>query len=148
MGFNYRMTNIEAALGLAQMDKVNTFLGKKKVFKERYQKTFRDLPFVTFQQEYQGVHSSWWLTCIMVSGNIEVDQLVTELGKRNIQSRRAFWPIDQMPYLRSFSKSCPNSYNIYQKLLCLPSSTVNTEDDIDRVASEIREVLLARSLHE
>jgi perosamine synthetase len=84
----------------------------------------------------------------MVSCNIEVDGLVTELGKRNIQSRRAFWPIDQMPYLRSFSKSCPNSYDIYQKVLCLPSSTVNTEDDIDRVASEIREVLLARSLNE
>jgi len=146
MGFNCRMTNIEAALGLAQLTKINSFLKKKRAFWDSYHDNLKDLPFVKFQQEYHGACSSWWLTCIKVSCNIEPDKLSLELNKMNIQNRRIFWPANLLPYLKKFSKPCPNSYDIYQKGLCLPSSTANTVNDVTRASLRIRQVIVERYL--
>jgi len=143
MGFNYRMTNIEAALGLAQMSKLDGFLNKKRVFKQIYHEILSCLPGVKFQQEYSGALSSNWLTCIEIDGGIEINVLGDELRRRNIESRRLFGPIGEINYLKGFSGKCPNSVDIYEKGLCLASSTVNTVDDIKKTALEIRDVLTA-----
>jgi perosamine synthetase len=147
MGFNYRMTNIEAALGLAQLTKIDTFLQKKRAFWKTYYDSLNDLPFISFQHEYQEAQSSCWLSCIKVSNNmIEPEELVLKLKKKDIQSRGIFWPANQMPYLKNFSKSCPNSYDVFRKGLCLPSSTLNEIDEVARASLKIREVLTNTNL--
>ena len=141
IGFNYRMTNVEAALGLAQFEKMGQFLKKKKVFREIYQKILGGLSHVRFQDEYNDASGSCWFTCIVVDKGIEIVNLMQRLQEKNIPTRRIFLPLNEMPYLKQYSTTCSNSYEIYNSGICLPGSTLNEEKDIEEVALVIREVL-------
>lgn len=142
MGFNYRMTNIEAALGLAQLQRIDEFLNKKRRFKQIYQEILSDLANVRFQREYYGANGSWWLTCIKVDNKgMDINDLVLKLEEKDVPTRRIFMPLCEMSYLKKYSEPCPNAYEIYKKGICLPSSTLNEERDIEKVASLLREIL-------
>jgi len=141
MGFNYRMTNIEAALGLAQLERLEGFLEKKREFRQIYQETLSDLPYIRFQKEYDKAKGDWWLTCIKIEKEIEVDNLVKELKEKGIQTRRVFVPVCEMPYLKGYSNKCSNAYEIYKKGVCLPSSTLNSMGTIKKAALILRKIL-------
>lgn len=141
IGFNYRMTNIEAALGLAQMEKINIFLEKKKRFNQIYKEELKNLKFISFQEEYEGAESSWWLTAVVINRDINITYLQKELKKRGIQTRRIFTPLVEFPMYKESRDKYPVSYRIYDKGLCLPSSTLNSEDDIFYVTKIIKELL-------
>lgn len=142
MGFNYRMTNIEAALGLAQLQRIDEFLNKKRRFKQIYQEILSDLANVSFQREYYGANGSWWLTCIKVDNRgIDINDLILKLKEKDVPTRRIFMPLYEMSYLRKYSEPCPNANEIYKKGICLPSSTLNEERDIEKVALLLREIL-------
>jgi len=136
------MTNIEAALGLAQLERIDEFLEKKRNFRKVYQKILGELPYIRFQQEYDDASGSWWLTCIKIDKNdIDINDLMLKLKEKGIPSRRIFMPASEMPYLKKFSKSCPNAYEIYDQGICLPSSTLNEEENIKKTALIIKEIL-------
>ena len=140
MGFNYRMTNVEAALGLAQLRRIDEFLNKKRKFRQIYQEILGDLPYVKFQKEYDGAEGSWWLSCIKVE-EINIDGLMQKSKEKGIQTRRIFIPVQEMPYLRNYSKPCPNACEIYEKGICLPSSTLNAVNTIKEAGLVIKEIL-------
>ena len=142
VGFNYRMTNIEASLGLAQLERIDKFLEKKRKFRKIYQEAFNDLPYIKFQEESDNASGSWWLTCIKIDkNNIDIDNLMLKLKEKGIPTRRIFMPASEMPYLKEFSKSCPNAYEIYNQGICLPSSTLNEEENTRKAALVIKKVL-------
>jgi len=142
VGFNYRMTNIEASLGLAQLERIDKFLEKKRKFRKIYQEIFNDLLYIKFQEESDNASGSWWLTCIKIDkNNIDIDNLKLKLKEKGIPTRRIFMPASEMPYLKKYSKPCPNAYEIYNEGICLPSSTLNEEEDIRKAALIIRETL-------
>ena len=142
LGFNYRMTNIEASLGLAQLERIGQFLEKKSSFRKIYQEEFKDVPFIKFQQESGNSVGSWWLTSITINKiNININELQLKLKDKGIPTRKVFIPACEMPYLKDYSKPCPNAYEIHNKGICLPSSTLNEEKDIREAALIIKEVL-------
>ena len=142
VGFNYRMTNIEASLGLAQLERIDNFLEKKRKFRKIYQEVFNDLSYIKFQEESDNASGSWWLSCIKIDKKyIDIDNLMLKLKEKGIPTRRIFMPASEMPYLKEFSKPCPNAYEIYNHGICLPSSTLNNEKDIKEAALVIKETL-------
>jgi perosamine synthetase len=141
MGFNYRMTNLEAALGLAQLSRIKEFLEKKRRFRDIYKKGLGDIPYIKFQEEYDNAIGSWWLNCIKFERDINIDYLIQQLKEKGIETRRVFIPLGEMPYLKKYSKSIPNAYNIYENGICLPNSTLNDEDTIMYTISVIRKIL-------
>jgi len=141
IGFNYRMTNIEASLGLAQLERIDKFLEKKRNFRRIYQEVFNDLSYIQFQEEYDNAEGSWWLTCIKIEKDIDISNLMIKLKEKEIPTRRIFMPASEMPYLKKFSKSYSNAYEIYNQGICLPSSTLNEEEDIRKAALIIKETL-------
>jgi len=142
VGFNYRMTNIEASLGLAQLERIENFLKKKRNFRKIYQEVFNDLSYIKFQKESDNASGSWWLTCIKINrNNIDIDNLKLKLIEKGIPIRRIFMPASEMPYLKKYSNSCLNAYEIYNQSICLPSSTLNEEGDIRKAALVIKELL-------
>jgi perosamine synthetase len=139
MGFNFRMTNVEAALGLAQFEKVEAFLGKKRNFREIYQKAFNSLTGITFQEIGGKNLGSSWFTCIQFAQDFDLFQFMQTLQKKGVPTRRVFMPLHEMPYLKKYARDYACSSKIYDRGLCLPSSTMNEEKDIKAAAKIIKE---------
>lgn len=72
---------------------------------------------------------------------LDINELMLKLKEKGIPTRRIFIPASGMPYLKKFSKPCPNAYKIYNQSLCQFSSTLNDEEDINNVALIIMEAL-------
>lgn len=142
IGFNYRMTNIEAALGLAQMERLEEFLLKKKRFNQIYREELKDIEFIHFQEEYEHAESSYWLTCIFFEKNIELTFLQKSLKDKGIPTRRVFMPVVEFPPYREYKRDYKNSYYIYERGLCLPSSTLNSEEEIRYVCKILKSYLV------
>jgi perosamine synthetase len=142
VGFNYRMTNIEAALGLAQMEKLKEFLEKKRLFNRIYEEELTKIRSITFQKPYENAESSCWLTCILLDKRINILDFQKALKDRGIPTRRVFMPITEFPpYKKNRKESLDNTYEIYDRGLCLPSSTLNSENDVHHVCKSIKELL-------
>ena len=144
LGYNYRMTNLEASLGLAQMERIEEFLTKKKRFAAIYREVLQDLKEVTFQKESDCCESAWWLSSLTYTGG-PIAEVQEKLKERGIPTRRLFSPLSSLPYLKGFTAvPCPQAELIYEQGLNLPSSTVNSEKEVLRAAETLREVLLER----
>jgi perosamine synthetase len=141
IGFNYRMTNIEAALGLAQFERMSGFLDKQKAFKEIYQEALEGLSGVYFQQTHENATESCWFTCIAIENAAKVSDVMQQLREKGVPTRRIFMPLGAMPYLKPYATDCPHAHAIYDAGLCLPSSMLNEESDIKEIALIMREIL-------
>ena len=142
IGFNYRMTNIEAALGLAQMEKLDFFLEKKRKFNDIYRSALKEENFIKFQEECPSAKSSWWLSCVCFKKDVDIIALKKALKGKGIDVRRIFMPCTEFsPYKAYKRDSYTNSYQIYENGLCLPSSTLNSEDDIYYVCNTLKELI-------
>ena len=142
IGYNYRLTNLEASIGLAQMEKLNDFLTKKKEFHAIYQKEFASVNHISLQENYRHAQSSHWFTCVALKDNYDVAVVIEKLKQKGIPTRRVFMPIVEFNPYKAFKKDpLINSYKIYQGGLCLPSSTLNTADDIRHVCEIVKEVV-------
>jgi perosamine synthetase len=139
MGFNFRMTNIEAALGLAQFERLPEFIAKKKAFKAIYQDALQGVAGITVQGQYPNTTHSGWLHSITIAKDKSIELLMSALAQQKIPTRRLFMPAHYMGYLKKFSKSCPQASGIYERGLCLPSSTLNETADIKTAANIIKE---------
>jgi len=142
IGFNYRMTSIEAALGLAQLERLDSFLSKKKRFDEIYRAQLKETGFIRFQAGCEGAVTSPWLTSVIFENNTDIAVLQKRLRDKGIPSRRIFTPLMTLPPYEGYRRSnCGNSRFIYEKGLSLPGSTLNSEDDIYHVCETIKETI-------
>lgn len=141
IGFNYRMTNLEAALGLAQIKKVGEFLKKKRESNRIYRQELEGSGRITFQEECRGARSSFWLSCIIIEKGPGIETLRKKLMAKGVPSRRAFMPITEFPPYKKYKKgNYRNSCRIYERGLCLPSSTLNSESGIRHACRIFKEV--------
>ncbi|TAN45239.1 MAG: aminotransferase DegT [Nitrospirae bacterium] len=142
VGFNYRMTNLEAALGLAQMGRLEEFVAKKRRFNKIYREELSGCGFIRFQQGPAFSESSWWLTCILFEKDTDIPELQLRLKSEGVPARRVFMPLGEMPPYASFVRNpCGNAALLYERGLCLPSSTLNSDDDIRHVCKILRELI-------
>lgn len=142
VGFNYRMTNIEAALGLAQMERVEEFLAKKRAFNAIYKSELKGLDPIIFQEGYDGADSSFWFTCVRFKDGIDPALIQKRLKEKKVPTRRVFMPIVEFPpYKEGSRKGYENSHKIFEGGLCLPSSTVNSEKDIYYACGQIKKII-------
>jgi len=142
IGFNYKMTNIEAALGLAQMEQLGVFLAKKKAFNRIYKDEVAQINCIGFQQVCSEADSSCWLNGIVFNDRPNIEKLQAGLHAKGIPTRRIFMPLTEYgPYQKYAYSNCVNSYHIYQNGLGLPSSTLNSEDGIYYVCETLRGLL-------
>lgn len=96
IGYNYRMTNIEAAIGLAQLEKIDVFIEQKQALAQRYKNAFISGP-VEFHQAHADVFHSYWMCSILVPNAKDRDRLREELASAGIETRPLFYPIHTMP---------------------------------------------------
>lgn len=138
IGYNYRMTNICAAIGLAQLEDAEELLARKRVIAEKYREALRGLP-VNFFWEVDGSTNSFWMNCIAVHDSNIRDPLRRALATEGIETRPAFYPAHTMPMYTSFAEGeYPVAANLAACGINLPSSPALSDDDVVYVAMQIQ----------
>lgn len=140
VGYNYRMTNICAALGLAQLEQVDDFIMKKRDVAKWYAEALAELP-IEFHQEVGDVRHSFWMTSILVEDPALRDPLREALDIAGIETRPLFYPVHTMPmYSRKFQRH-PVAENLGWRGLNLPSWPRLSKSQIEYICSEINKFL-------
>lgn len=138
IGYNYRMAGINAALGLMQLSYIDYFVERKNRINEIYRDELKDI--VEFQKSEPYVKPVWWMTPCLFDESVDIEWMAVELEKYNIETKRIFKPLNQFKYYESNVKY-PVAEYIYNHGLCLPSSTLNTDEDIVYVCNRIKQIL-------
>jgi perosamine synthetase len=138
IGYNYRMTNICAAIGLAQLERADSIIPKKRKVAELYIKYLNDLP-VEYQKEDKYVFSIYWMFTILVKKNEDREPLREHLKKNGIETRPAFYPVHTMPMYADRYQKHPVAENLAWRGINLPSYPDLLEEDIIFICEKIRE---------
>ena len=144
LGFNYRMTNIVAAIGLAQIERLDAILARKRAIAARYEALLRDLP-VAFQRPMDGVESSHWLVSVLLPPGTDRDAAQRDMAARGVDTRPVFFCAHEMP-MYAKGEHFPVSEGIAARGLSLPSYPTLEDADLDRVADALGAALKAQGL--
>ncbi len=137
IGYNYRMTNICAAIGVAQLERVDQFLADKARIAARYRTNLADLP-LTFQGEQANNVHSHWMVALLVPDAALRDPLRAALDVAGIETRPVFYPIHTMPMYAQRFQSHPVAEDIARCGINLPSWPGLSDGDVDRICDSIR----------
>jgi perosamine synthetase len=125
VGYNYRLPNINAALGCAQMEKLPEFLASKRKLAERYLEMFDGIAGARIFREPQGAHGNYWLNTLVLDGEFagDRDRLLGELHAHGVRSRPLWTPMHLLPMYRD----CPRAQlavaeDMHARCINLPSS--------------------------
>ncbi len=134
IGFNYRMPNINAALGCAQLEQLPNFIEKKRTLAEVYRKAFADLPYAAIFTEPEYAKSNYWLNLLMLDKNFIhlKDELLAQCHLSGIAIRPAWTLMHQLPMYCSMPRmDISMAEELIKCIICLPSS-VNLLDNINK----------------
>ena len=149
-GFNYRLTNLQAALGVAQMERVDSILARKRALAERYDAALAGIAGLTRPPRAAGADPIFWLYTIMLSSEsgLTRDDLAQRLLLNGIDTRPTFYPVHVMPPFERFAAGAtfPATDALSAEGLSLPSAVTLRDADIDAVAAAITTILRIRGM--
>lgn len=145
VGFNYRMTNIQAAVGCAQLERLEEFVAKKREIRAFYNKAFADISAVLTFPEPQNEESACWFSGVVLrQGGLEdVRMLCGKLREKGIEARSFWKPIHlQKPYENAEKADTLDvSAGLWDRILTLPCSTNIQKYELAYVAEEVKAII-------
>lgn len=138
VGYNYRMTNICAAIGLAQIEKVDEVLAKKRALAERYHAGLKNLPLIT-HGETGDVRHSFWMCSILLNDAKHRDPLREHLKNAGVETRPLFYPAHKMEMYNATAEKHPVAESLGSRGMNLPSWPAMTQEQIDHVINAIQQ---------
>ena len=148
VGYNYRMSNVLAAIGRGQLEVLDDRIASRRAIAFRYRDAFADLPGIELmpQAEY-GLHTNW-LSCFLVeeeSFGATRDELIAALDRANIESRPVWKPMHLQPLYRGAERlGGAVAEDLFARGICLPSSSSLAPEDQERVITAVRAACRAR----
>lgn len=136
VGFNYRMTNICAAIGLAQLEKADEIILEKRGVAENYISHLSKLP-LDYHKEFGEVYHSYWMFSVLAKDNNTRDKLRKYLFENGIETRPTFYPIHTMPMYSAKFKKLPVAESIGWRGINLPSWPGLNIDEINFIVNNI-----------
>lgn len=149
LGYNYRMTDIQAVLGSSQLDKLDMFVEKRRDIVAQYNEAFKNVQQITIPFQNEDSESSWHLYIIrlrlreLVVGRKEIFEA---LQKQNIGVNVHYIPVHLLPYYQrlGFEKgSLPNAEQLYEEIITLPLFPTMTEQDVLDVITAVKRTIEA-----
>ena len=139
IGYNYRLVNVAAAMGVAQMEQLPQFLIRKKEIIAFYKKELQGVGDIEFQEVSYDVDPNWWLPTIKT---VKQREVLKVLNDHKMQSRPFWVPMNQLVMFTKniyFNKTDRSDF-VYKHCLSIPCSTNITDDDLKAVCEKIKEV--------
>jgi len=132
IGYNYRMTNIAAAIGLAQLENAERFLHRKRAIAKLYQHLLAGT-VLEFQQEAPDTEHAWWMVSVLTPTAHDRDALRTELRRAGIETRPTFYPVHTMPMYSQRYERHRTAESLGLRGINLPSYPALTDDQIEEI---------------
>jgi len=147
IGYNYRLTSVQAALGCAQLERLPAFLATKRRIATRYAEALEGLTGIQPMKEAPWATASYWMYTILVDAErcgTDSRSLLKALAASNIETRPLWQPLHLSPaHCESFARSCPVASRLNRWALSLPCSTSLTEDEQRRVITALQREIVA-----
>ncbi len=138
VGYKYKMSNVQAAIGCAQMERIDELIARKRAIFDAYRERLAAYPDVNMNPEPEGVENGVWMPTAVFSpqSGITRERLQSAFEQENIDARVFFWPLSGLSMFAAV-ESNTNAWDIPKRAINLPSYHEMTEADIDRVCSVI-----------
>ncbi len=129
IGYNFRLPNINAALGVAQLKKLDSYLKQKRLLAKAYEDSFQNCSYADFGTEPENCKSNYWLNYIRFKEETDLQEIIPFLHEHKIFVRPIWTPLHKLPMY----ENCPRANlstteNLHKKILCLPSSPFLAEN--------------------
>ena len=146
VGYNYRMTNLQAALGVAQMEELPEFLNRKQRNYDIYKKQFEGFEYGEIMPFRDGVVSNKWLYSLKINRNfikVSMREIISALQNKGIETR-AIWGLinEQKPYIEEVTFQLEKAPYYAERILNIPSSTQIKEEEIRYVVDQLKTILM------
>jgi dTDP-4-amino-4,6-dideoxygalactose transaminase len=146
IGFNYKMSNVLAGIGRAQMEILHERVEARRQIFNEYKKHLLGTDGISFTEELKGSYSNRWLTTILVdpslTGGVTNEEIRLVLESENIESRPVWKPMHLQPIFSKYKRySDGNAALLFKRGLCLPSGSAMSKDDIARICSIIKTLI-------
>jgi perosamine synthetase len=142
IGYNYRLTNVQAAIGCAQLERVADYVAAKRRIASMYAQRLSGIPGLKTMKEALWAESAWWLFTVLVDPDtygMSSRHLMGVLGAAGIQTRPLWQPLNRSPvYAGAPGGDCPVAERVHAQALSLPSSIALSAEDQQRVIEIIR----------
>jgi perosamine synthetase len=145
VGYNYRMTNLQAALGVAQMEELPEFIRRKQANFEKYKNLFEGFELCKLIPFRDGTSSNKWFYSLEINRDritASMREIITSLQDKGVQTR-AIWGLinEQKPYLGEITYKLDRAPYYAARILNIPSSTQITDEEIEYVADTVKQLL-------
>lgn len=144
LGYNYRMSNIIAAIGRAQLKQLDNYVGKRRKIYNYYKAELSHIPHIQWMPEAKGSRSSRWLSILTLPSNSEVlkNAIINKFAEENIEARPVWKPMHLQPLYQSndffsVNNNGPVSKNLFNRGICLPSGSSLSEKEQSRIVAII-----------
>ncbi|HEV8058698.1 MAG TPA: DegT/DnrJ/EryC1/StrS family aminotransferase [Gemmataceae bacterium] len=146
VGFKYKMSNLQAALGLAQLERLDELVEKKRLIFRWYEERLSGLPGVQLNAQRPWARSTYWMSSIVLEegGGVARDSVMAALKQAGIDSRPFFRPLSSLPMYKSRQGKNPVAYQVAGQGINLPSGHNLAEGDVDYICAMLRETLSSR----
>ena len=141
IGYNYRMSNVCAAIGLGQLEVLETRVVKRRYIHDFYKNQLSKIESIKFLNDIDGFYSNRWLTAIVLEENSKInnEKIRLELQKNNIESRPLWKPMHLQPVFNTYQALTNGvSEDLFNRGLCLPSGSNMSDQDLNRVVDIIK----------
>ncbi len=134
IGYNYRMTNLQAAIGLAQLERIDDIHKNRRKYEENYRKILKNKSF-TFQKDIKNRRRITWLVSILVEEKINRDKFIEKLKTNGMDARPFFYPLSDMDIYKQYCKKFTKvTHNLSYKGLNLPTyESLKSIDEIEKI---------------
>jgi perosamine synthetase len=143
IGYNYRMTNIQAAIGVAQVERLHSQVSRHQEVAAWYQEELSDVPGLSWQQEKSWATHSWWQFVALVEPGFGADRdgVITHLQDNGIDARRLYYPLHRLPTYEDASKDrrFPVADYLSDRGVCLPTWSGLTREDVSYICEHLKQ---------
>jgi len=147
LGYNYRMTDIQAALGITQLEKLDDFLARRREIVNRYNQEFKEIEGLIIPEQLENTNSAWHIYVLQLElEKLTADrkQIFEALREKNLGVNVHYIPVYFHPYYQSLGYQkgiCPKAERLYERIITIPLYPKMTDQQVDEVIKRIKSTI-------